>query len=134
MCCPFPPLLPPSSPQKALDPALPRKKCHSNNWEEVSWWLLPLFLFFLYFTHAFSRIVVSGRDLGKVKKTDEMKLKSPLSLSKLLVPEAAEVTGLVADGEKGLLWHCTACVKHHSVSWIRSNIVVFAEAKMSSRA
>lgn len=96
--------------------------------------MIVAFVPFLYFTHTLSRIVISGRGLGKAKKINEMKLKSPLFLSKLLVPEAAEVTGLIADGENGLLWHCTACVKHHRMSWVCSSIVVFTEAKMNSRA
>lgn len=73
------------------------------------------FYFFSFFisTHAFSRIVISGRKLKKVKERNEIMLKSPLSLRKLLVPEAADVSGLVADSENGPLQHCTACVKHH---------------------
>lgn len=72
-----------------------------------------LFSFFFIFTRAFSRIVISGRELGKAKKINEVEEKSALSLSKLLVPEAAEVSDLIADSENGPLWHCTACVKHH---------------------
>lgn len=58
-----------------------------------------LFLSFPSLFLAFSRVVISGRKLGKVKERNEIKLKSPLSLRKLLVPEAADVSGLIADSE-----------------------------------
>lgn len=38
-----------------------------------------------------------------MEERNEIKLKSPLSLRKLLVPEAADVSGLVADSENGPL-------------------------------
>lgn len=73
------------------------------------------FLFFLYFytcifknCHFWKGVRKSKRD-----KWNEVEKKSPVSLSKQLVLEAAEVSGLIADGENGPLWHCTACVKHH---------------------
>lgn len=73
------------------------------------------FFFFSFFisTRAFSRIVISGGKLEKVKERNEIKLKFPLSPRKLLVPEAADMSGLIADSENGPLQHCTACVKHH---------------------
>lgn len=45
------PLPPSSSPRTALDPILPHKKCYSDNWEEVLWWLLPFFPFLSLFLH-----------------------------------------------------------------------------------
>lgn len=71
-----------------------------------------LFLLFICI-RTFSRIVISGRKLGKVKERNEIKLKSPLFLRKLLVSEAADVSDLIADSKNGPLQHCTACVKHH---------------------
>lgn len=51
------------------------------------------FFFFSFFisTRAFSRIVISGRKLGKVKERNEIKLKS-LSLRKLLMFQASLLT------------------------------------------
>lgn len=41
--------------------------------------LVAFFSFsFFIFTHAFSRIVISGRELGKAKEINEMKLKRNL--------------------------------------------------------
>lgn len=42
---------------------------HSSNWEEVLHCLL--LFFFLIFIHAYSRIVISGRELGKAKKVSK---------------------------------------------------------------
>lgn len=40
-------------PQIALDPVLPQKKSHSDNWKEEFWWLLPFFPFLYFYTCIF---------------------------------------------------------------------------------
>lgn len=68
-----------SLPQMASDPIHSHKKCCVIKWEEVLWWLFPVFFSFSIFTYAFLRTVISGRELGKDKKKKKWKKKPPPS-------------------------------------------------------
>lgn len=68
----FPPAFS-SSPQTSLDPILPPKKCYSDKWEEILWWLLPSFSFLSLFPHMHFQ-ELSFLEGSYKKRKREMKL------------------------------------------------------------
>lgn len=75
-----------SSLQMVRDPNHLHKKCYGINCKEVLCWLFPVFFSSFIFTHAFSRNVISERELGKGKKKN--KQTTPSSKRNLHVPPA----------------------------------------------